>query len=239
LIPVENLINHLSILWDDTARAVEYYHIELEEHDVLLADGAPAESYYDAGNRAMFQNVRPDSQAGDAEPTFAPVLNGGDVVDGIWTRLYERAGGGIEHDTTRDPDLHLVIDGERCEPAAIDGTTYTFDLAAAPAGLRLQSLTGVPSLLGITRHDHRALGVAIRRIELHAPGVAMLFDHDGRLFVDGGCYPPEAGYSWTDGTFELPRWLFDHLKGPFTLKVHTERPGLRYPLAPPAARKAA
>ena len=34
LIPVENLVNHRSILWDESARVVEYYHIELEDHDV-------------------------------------------------------------------------------------------------------------------------------------------------------------------------------------------------------------
>ena len=73
LIPVENLVNHRSILWDERARAVEYYHIELEDHDVLLAEGAPAESYYDAGNRALFHNTRPGSAAAGAKPTFAPV----------------------------------------------------------------------------------------------------------------------------------------------------------------------
>ena len=40
LIPVENLVNHCSILWDETARVVEYYHIEIEGHDVLVANGA-------------------------------------------------------------------------------------------------------------------------------------------------------------------------------------------------------
>jgi hypothetical protein len=59
LIPVEFLINHRSILWDDHAQEVHLYHIELSEHDVLLADGAPAESYRDDGNRWLFQNPNP------------------------------------------------------------------------------------------------------------------------------------------------------------------------------------
>ncbi len=37
LIPVENLVNHRSIVWDEAARVVEYYHVELEDHDVVLA----------------------------------------------------------------------------------------------------------------------------------------------------------------------------------------------------------
>ena len=59
LVPVEFLINHRSILWDEAARVIEYYHIELEDHEVVLANGAPAETYYDAGNRAQFHIVRP------------------------------------------------------------------------------------------------------------------------------------------------------------------------------------
>ncbi len=57
LIPVEFLINHRSILWNDRAQEVTVYHIELDAHDVLLANRTPAESYRDDGNRWMFRNV--------------------------------------------------------------------------------------------------------------------------------------------------------------------------------------
>ncbi|HEX4507175.1 MAG TPA: Hint domain-containing protein, partial [Alphaproteobacteria bacterium] len=57
LIPVEFLVNHRSICWDDRAREVTLYHVELETHDVLIANGAPAESYRDDGNRWLFQNA--------------------------------------------------------------------------------------------------------------------------------------------------------------------------------------
>ena len=56
LIPVEELVNHRSIEWDDRAQEVKLFHIELETHDVLIANGAPAESYRDDGNRWLFQN---------------------------------------------------------------------------------------------------------------------------------------------------------------------------------------
>ena len=57
LIPVEYLVNHKSILWDDNAQEVEIYHVELATHDVLFANGAPAESYRDDGNRWLFRNA--------------------------------------------------------------------------------------------------------------------------------------------------------------------------------------
>src|SRR5205807_1335755 len=140
----ENLINHHSIVWDDRARVVEYYHIELEEHDVVLANGASAETYYDAANRALFQNTQSGSMPGAAKPTLAPVLNGGEVVERVWAELFARAGGQIEIDTTDDPDLHLVINDARLDAVSIEGCTYTFALPGSPAGaLRLCSRSGV------------------------------------------------------------------------------------------------
>ena len=91
LIPIEYLVNHRSILWDDRAQEVELYHLELATHDVLLANGAPAESYRDDGNRWLFQNGNGALAAAAAEPC-APVLTGGPVVDALWRRLLERAG---------------------------------------------------------------------------------------------------------------------------------------------------
>ena len=111
LIPVEHLVNHRSILWDEKARVVEFYHIELADHDVVFAEGASAETYYDVENRALFQNARAGSAAGGEKPTYAPVVNRGDVVESIWARLFQRAGGSVINETTDDPDLHLVIDG--------------------------------------------------------------------------------------------------------------------------------
>jgi len=57
LIPVEFLVNHRSILWDDRAQEVVLYHFELAAHDVLIANGALAESYRDDGNRWLFRNA--------------------------------------------------------------------------------------------------------------------------------------------------------------------------------------
>ncbi len=239
LIPVENLINHHSILWDERAQAVEYYHIELANHDVLLAEGAPAESYYDAENRALFHNTRPGSIAGGEKPSFAPVMSGGDLVDRVWAELFARSGAGSQTDMTDDPDLHLVVDGARVDAQAIGGAAYNFSLAGPPAGpVRLCSRSGVPSLVGITRHDHRRLGVAIARLEIRQPGIVTTIDHDAPVLAEAGCYPAEHGYCWTDGEAVLPASLFEHLGGPLTVRVHTERPGMRYALATPIRRAA-
>jgi hypothetical protein len=205
-----------------------------------LANGAPAESYYDANNRALFQNTRLGSAAGNAKPTFAPVLNGGAAVERAWAKLYERAGGRIAAETTDDADPHLVVDGIRLDPVTVEETAYSFAVAAPPReALRLRSRSGVPSLLGITAHDHRRLGIAIRQIVVSQHGVATAIEPDALLLAAGGCHPAESGYCWTDGELTLPADLFAHLSGAFTLEVHTERPGMRYPRESGEARAAA
>ena len=55
LIPVRLLINDETIV-PDAVESVTYYHIELEYHDILMAEGLAAESYLDAGDRASFAN---------------------------------------------------------------------------------------------------------------------------------------------------------------------------------------
>ncbi len=53
LIPIRYLLNDATVKQIEVA-SITYWHIELTEHAVLLADGLPAESYLDTGNRAAF-----------------------------------------------------------------------------------------------------------------------------------------------------------------------------------------
>jgi hypothetical protein len=71
LIPVQCLINDTTVRQMPASGTVVYYHVELDRHDVLLAEGLAVESYLDTGNRAAFGN-------GDApltlHPDFAPII---------------------------------------------------------------------------------------------------------------------------------------------------------------------
>ena len=53
LIPIKHLINGSSIVQVQVDQ-VTYYHVELAQHDLLLSEGLPSESYLDAGDRADF-----------------------------------------------------------------------------------------------------------------------------------------------------------------------------------------
>jgi hypothetical protein len=58
LIPVKHLIGHGAITQIDV-ESIIYWHVELDRHDVLMAEGLPAESYLDTGDRASFANGGP------------------------------------------------------------------------------------------------------------------------------------------------------------------------------------
>jgi autotransporter passenger strand-loop-strand repeat protein len=55
LIPIRCLLNGQNIR-RDPVNVIAYYHVELAHHDVLLADGLPAESYLETGARHAFAN---------------------------------------------------------------------------------------------------------------------------------------------------------------------------------------
>jgi hypothetical protein len=54
-VPVKYLMNGTSIAQVKRDQ-VRYFHLELERHDVILAEGLPVESYLDTGNRLNFEN---------------------------------------------------------------------------------------------------------------------------------------------------------------------------------------
>jgi hypothetical protein len=68
LIPIKLLANGTTITQPRPAR-VTYYHIELARHDVVLAEGMPAETFLETGNRAAFENAGGVMQL---HPNFAP-----------------------------------------------------------------------------------------------------------------------------------------------------------------------
>ena len=68
LIPIKHLINGTTVTQIEVA-TVTYYHIELPRHDVVLAEGLPAETYLETGARFAFEN---GGGALQLHPDFAP-----------------------------------------------------------------------------------------------------------------------------------------------------------------------
>jgi hypothetical protein len=97
-VPIEHLITGMTIFREKVSE-VTYWHVELESHDVLLAEGLPCESYMDAGNRAWFgreygrlEMVDPERVAVSLTRYARPFVDRGQLVEAIRDRLQTQAG---------------------------------------------------------------------------------------------------------------------------------------------------
>jgi hypothetical protein len=227
LIPVEFLVNHSTILWDDRAQEVEIYHVELDSHDVLLANGAPAESFRDDGNRWLFQNANSGWDLPPQEP-YAPVLTGGPIVDTTWRRLLDRAGPRNLPPMTDDADVHLVVDGQRVDATESDGMVRVFRLSRRPGSAHIASREVVPAEMGLAR-DPRSVGVALRRIAVRqGTKFDVVLAKDARLTDGFHEYEAEGNLRWTDGYAALPIEAFTRFKGAMEVVLHLAG-ATRYP----------
>jgi hypothetical protein len=57
LIEAKDLVNGASIVQAESVDKVEYFHIELDTHDVIVAEGALSETFVDDDSRGMFHNA--------------------------------------------------------------------------------------------------------------------------------------------------------------------------------------
>ncbi len=204
LIPVRYLANGATIA-PQPRRHVAYYHVELDRHDVLLADDLACESYLDTGNRGAFDNAPPGTPvhlSADfalgvwAAQSVAPLCVGGAVLAAVRSVLLLRAEELGWH-TTREADLHLLVDGARIDPAW-SGATACFVLPAGAGRVVLASRSSVPAELLADGDDHRRLGVAVRALALDHAAIAL---NDARLA--GGWHAAEAAWRWTAGAAGL------------------------------------
>jgi glycosyltransferase involved in cell wall biosynthesis len=95
LVPAGLLVNGTSIVKSAPLDEIHYYHVELDTHDIILAEGAAAESFVDDGSRGMFHNAAdfharyPEER--QAPATFcAPRLVDGFALDALQQRLAAR-----------------------------------------------------------------------------------------------------------------------------------------------------
>jgi hypothetical protein len=207
LVPAKLLTNAATIIRDLNCQAVTYYHIELDRHDILLADNLPVESYIDTGNRQAFENS-------DGTPWASPVFGRGRQWDsgayadlcisgprlrGIRQNLLRRVEArGYLHKTM--PDIYLMVDGVRIERDFGPASLPCFRLNTAHSGIiSIRSASFIPAELSPGSEtgddDWRELGVAIRRIKLDLHSVA------APEIAESGFYPRASKdiADWTNG----------------------------------------
>lgn len=227
LVMAKLLVNDVTIVQEAMAGEIAYHHVDLGAHDVILADGAWAESYYECYNRQNAQNyaeylaLHPGHDS-TRWATCLPIVDSredarlGEIRQTILDRIPAEA-------LAADPDIHLDVDGVRVEPLGDEKGGWRFEIPAGARNVRLRSRAGRPSGLLPPSSDDRRLGMALTRLTLATRDADILLRLDGPGLGEG-LWPPEreAGAvvrRWTRGDAVIP---VDRLAGetePVTLIV--------------------
>jgi hypothetical protein len=218
LIAARQLINATTILPEENCKSVEYFHVELETHDILLAEGLAAESYLNTGNGGLFAKADaplilhpdladeadwPTRETGSCFPFVWASLS----VQPVWQRLADRAAvlgyAAPRQEIDSDPNLHLTANGKVLWPVFHKDGRFTFVLPAGTTEVHVVSRAAPANEASPWMTDQRYLGVALSRIVLHAGGGecwAIPVDHPA---LTDGWWAPERDekslWRWTCG----------------------------------------
>ncbi len=221
LVPARLLVNHASISVEERVSKVTYYHIELDAHGLLLAEGLEAESYLDTGNRGLFANgeaplvLHPDfggvdAQAARVAGSCRPLACSPATVEPLWCDVAARAqalGFRLPRPaTTTDPDLHIQAGGTAIRPVASREGRYLFRIPANRPAVRLVSRAAVPAELRPWIEDRRRLGVMIKGLAWHGAAATIPVGLDDPELTDGWWlaeHDDTVTWRWTDGSAAL------------------------------------
>ncbi len=193
LIPARLLVNGVSIVAERAMVDFTYFHLELDRHDLLLAEGLACESYLDTGNRHMFSSVtvmpamRADAASVYAARGVAPLALAADLVEPVWRRLAARAGVAAPACVAAPGEgaVDLLAGGVRLRPICAASGRLLFALPAGVSEAVIASDTMRPSERQPWLDDRRRLGVAVRRIRVQAGGESRDIALDAPALADG------------------------------------------------------
>ncbi len=218
LICARQLVNGMTIRQEAGLASVGYFHVELDRHAILLAEGMEAESYLDTGNRGFFANggaplvLHPDLMAAErrVEGSCAPLVSDEGSVRPVWERLADRARG-LRYQAEAvfaeaDPAVRVAVGDRVLRPVSVQDGRHVFVLPAHTEAVRVVSRSGVPGEVRPWVEDRRTLGAYVERVALRdgADVLEIPLDHAA---LDTGWWVPEASGAgmrrWTDGDARL------------------------------------
>ncbi|MGO9700162.1 MAG: Hint domain-containing protein [Xanthobacteraceae bacterium] len=138
LIEAKDLVNGVSVVQAQSVESIEYFHVELETHDVIIAEGALAESFIDDDSRFLFHNAREYRALYPAAVTTiaqycARRLQEGYEVEAVRRHIASRAGLSATKETARAGNLRGYVD--RITGECVAGWAQNVDHPEAPVCL--------------------------------------------------------------------------------------------------------
>jgi hypothetical protein len=242
-VPAWALVNGATIVREEVP-TVTYWHVELESHDVILAEGLPCESYLDMGNRAFFGRAYGRLATVDPERATTavyarPFIDQGPIVEAVRRTLAVRADAlGWARERRADPELW--VDGRRIE-AEIEAGVADFRFCADAQDAVLVCETFSPLWSGVL-DDSRELGLNLEALAVvDAEGEARRFEPDHPLLAEGffaAEHHRDGARRWTGPRAVLPPALWAGMSGQVRLRLVFAAP-IGWTWAAPEARRAA
>lgn len=197
LIPAKHLINGATITAANPPHRVRYFHLELDSHDIVLAEGLACETYLDTGNRSAFENGAPHfgrRKSWDSDAA-APLCTQGKILQKLRTSLLARA---HARGFTRQfvTDLAVIIDGCAAKPLPGTALTRRFALPLRHGDCaEIRSAHFAPAAFDPESDDWRRLGVALTGLRIGRTR------YTPDTLARSGFHPRDAGDPalWTDG----------------------------------------
>ena len=244
LICARQLVNGTTIRQEKGWPSVEYFHVELDAHAILLAEGLPAESYLNTGNRGFFANggeplvLHPDltdetDYPARAAGSCAPFVSDEASVLPVWQRLAERAAalGQPAPKARHDGRSGAADRGQGPHGATAVWRERAVHLRAAERcdrGARGLACRLAPTDARPWLDDRRCLGVNVERIVLRGANELREVPVDHPDLSKGWHMVERDGVAlrrWTNGDAVLPLPV---LGGPTMLEIRAGGGGMTY-----------
>ena len=220
LIPVRMLVNGRSIVIDKSRDKFQIYHVETEQHSILLSENLMTESYLNTDDKYLFDNdivnfgLEFNEHAGHKSwenDAAAPLTVSRGKVEPIWNRLDRRATQlgykpVIKRAITRNPDLCLITDkGKKIKPVHFKDNIYSFFIPDGTYVVAMNSKTSLPSdVIGPFIDDRRTLGVLVSKISVISNRTLIMFPTDISELSGWHGIEPDRTDRWTMGLAQLP-----------------------------------
>ncbi|WP_336947552.1 Hint domain-containing protein [Asaia sp. HN010] len=203
-IPARMLVNGKSISYDKSFSSYTYYHLHIDEHSIVEADGLRTESYLATTDHDIDSSV-PKKTWADAA---APLDTSREFAQHWWSLVNERCGAG-NRETTITTNPALVVstdDGTTIYPLRSKNGVFVYNIPNGIKQLRVISKTSrMNDVVGPFFDDRRSLGILVSDITIYSPTHVYSIDlnlleqiNDGWLGGD-----EQSGY-WTNGNALLP-----------------------------------
>ncbi len=219
-IPARMLVNNHSIYYDYSKSKYTYYHLELEEHGVINADGALSESFLNTNNHQNFYNPKKviklkEKTKNWAQDAAAALVTKQEIVKPIYDYLKQRALQlnlqtiTEEQKTTNFSNLYIITDkGKVIFPKCCKTQfgNYIFVLSNPVHYIYIVSNSSRPSdIIGPYVDDRRNLGVLIESITLFdQKNNHSITTHLEAKQLSGWHDQENESFRWTNGYALLP-----------------------------------